>query len=81
MLDKNLKYLLETFWIHDSGADLFSTHLSTDPDQRFPFLLQVQDGLQGGRPQTVPQYQEKVRVHLYNIQKETSVTSQRLNSH
>lgn len=35
--------------------------VSTDPDQRFPFLLQVQDGLQGGRPQAVSQHQEEVR--------------------
>ncbi len=38
-----------------------SVCLSTDSDQRFPFLLQIQDGVQGGCPQTVSQHQEEVR--------------------
>lgn len=35
--------------------------LSTDPDQRLPFLLQVQNSLQGRRPQTMSQHQKEVR--------------------
>lgn len=33
-----------------------------DSDERLQVLLQVQDGVQGGRPPLVPQHQEKVGV-------------------
>lgn len=37
---------------------------SSDPDEGLSLLVQVQDGLQGGRAQTVPQHQEEVSSSL-----------------
>lgn len=38
-----------------------------DSDERLQVLLQVQDGVQGGRPPLVPQHQEKVGVRREGV--------------
>ena len=48
--------------IRSPSNHLFNVLLCpSDSDEGLPFFLQVQDGLQGGRAQALPQHQEEVR--------------------